>query len=476
MLSGIVLDRPGLALLCFCFGFARLTPARSHKCKANPHPKRKKAVPSGPIRIGPAPQPATPAGTARNQGSSTRMNQAPRLQDLPRTAALLCLEVERFCLHDLALPRGSSLVLALSGGADSTALALILTLLAPRLNLTLHGLSINHGLRPEAADDAAHAQSTCRTLGIPCAVRKADVQGFAARCRMGEEEAGRALRYALLEEERQAVDARFIALGHHREDLSEDILLRLVRGTGWPALGGMPARDDNRRLLRPLLHCCPSALKDLLRHCGFDWCEDASNQSTAYRRNRLRLQVLPLLRAENPALDRTLGHMRQLADLDRAYWQQTLDEALRKNPWHMEETPHAGQTSPNEPPPPAALTLPRALLRALPAAARLRLYMRAVQQLCSAVGMKTESEDGPHCENETPQAATSGQARAATLLALDQALEQGRGNTRFQLPGGIEAHLKGGGIRFYRSGPPAHAPGAPRLAARRAGGQTHPIK
>ena len=265
---------------------------------------------------------------------------------------------------------------------------------------------------------------------------------------MGEEEAGRALRYALLEEERQAVDAQFIALGHHREDLSEDILLRLVRGTGWPALGGMPARDDNRRLLRPLLHCCPSALKDLLRHCGFDWCEDASNQSTAYRRNRLRLQVLPLLRAENPALDRTLGHMRQLADLDRAYWQQTLDEALRKNPWHMEETPHAGQTSPNEPPPPAALTLPRALLRALPAAARLRLYMRAVQHLCSAA----DAEEDSLSDNMAQQSAATGQARAATLLALDQALQQGRGNTLFQLPGGIEAHLKSGSVRFLRSG------------------------
>ena len=376
------------------------------------------------------------------------MNQPPRLQDLPRASALLCLEVERFCLRHLALPRGSSLVLALSGGADSTALALILSLLAPRLDLQLRGLSINHGLRPEAADDAAHAQKTCCILGMPCAVREADVQGFAARCRMGEEEAGRALRYALLEEERQASGAHFIALGHHREDLSEDILLRLVRGSGWPALGGMPARDDKRRLLRPLLHCCPSALKDLLRHCGFDWCEDASNQSTAYRRNRLRLQVLPLLRAENPALDRSMGHMWQFAELDRAYWQETLDAALRDNPWRMEETARDAQLGLNGQQAHATLTLPRALLRSLPAAARLRLYMRAVQHLCSAA----DAEEDSLSDNMAQQSAATGQARAATLLALDQALQQGRGNTLFQLPGGIEAHLKSGSVRFLRSG------------------------
>ena len=375
------------------------------------------------------------------------MNQPPRLQDLPRASALLCLEVERFCLHHLALPRGSSLVLALSGGADSTALAAILSLLVPRLHLKLRGLSINHGLRPEAKADAAHAQKTCSILGMACAVREADVQGLAARCRMGEEEAGRTLRYALLEEERQASGAHFIALGHHREDLSEDILLRLVRGTGWPALGGMPARDDKRRLLRPLLHCAPSALKDLLRHCGLDWCEDASNQSTIYRRNRLRLQILPLLRTENPALDRSLGHLWQLADMDRTYWQETLDAALRDNPWHMEEAAHDAQAGLNGQAR-TALTLPRALLRSLPAAARLRLYMRAVQQLCSA----PDAEDDGLPDSMAQQIATTGQARAATLLALDHALEQGRGNTLFQLPGGIEAHLKGGSVRFLRSG------------------------
>ena len=365
------------------------------------------------------------------------MNQIPSLQSLPRASALLCLEVERFCLCQLALPKGASLVLAVSGGADSTALALILSLLAPRLDLRLSALSVNHGLRPEAQVDAAHAHTVCQALGMPCTLRTSNVKDFAASRHMGEEEAGRTVRYALLEEERKARNAHFIALGHHRQDLSEDIVLRLVRGAGWPSLGGMPARDDARCLLRPLLTCAPDDLRQLLRHCGLDWREDASNQSLDYRRNRLRLQALPLLRAENPALDRTLGHMWQLANLDRAYWEKTLDDALAAHPW--QETTTDGQ---NGLPALAALTLPRALLRPLHSAARLRLYMRALQHLCS--GSKAMGATG----TPAPPPSTSPQARSSTLLALDEALTQGRGNTRFQLPGGIVAHLKGGGVTF----------------------------
>ncbi len=369
------------------------------------------------------------------------MNQMPNLQSLPRASALLCLEVERFCLRQLALPKGASLVLAVSGGADSTALALILSLLAPRLNLRLSALSVNHGLRPEADEDAAHALAVCHALGMHCTVRAADVRGFAASRHMGEEEAGRAVRYALLEEERVAQNAHFIALGHHCQDLSEDIVLRLVRGAGWPSLGGMPARDDARCLLRPLLACEPDDLRQLLRQCGLGWREDASNQSLDYRRNRLRLQTLPLLRAENPSLDRTLGHMWQLANLDRDYWEKTLDEALAANPW-QEMTNERQDGLPAL----AALTLPRALLRPLHPAARLRLYMRALQHLCSS-SKAVISTGAP----ALPPHSTSAQARASTLLALDEALTQGRGNTRFQLPGGIEAHLKGGGVTFTRA-------------------------
>ena len=378
----------------------------------------------------------------------------PTLQNLPPAAARLCLEVERFCLTRLGLAHGARLLLALSGGADSTALALILRLLAPRLGLTLHALSIDHGLRQESAEDTEFTLQLCRNLDIPCAVRQADVRGMTESSGIGIEDAARRLRYALLEQERAAVGADFIALGHHAGDVSEDVLLRLTRGTGWPALGGMVARDDGRRLLRPMLATDPQALRQLLDQCGIGWREDASNQSRDFKRNRLRLDVLPLLREENPSLDRTLHDLWQMARLDEDYWNTALDAALAAHPW----VESGGGNSPAEKAGAAdapSLTLPAALLAGLHPAARLRLYMRAVRWLCRPAG------DGGCAEAESTGCVGSGgntenmvqlhgQARARTLLALDDALASGRGNTRFQLPGGLEAYLKGGSIVFRR--------------------------
>lgn len=351
------------------------------------------------------------------------MNSLPELRSLPPASARLCLVVERFCLRRLEIPRGTRLVLALSGGADSTALACILYILSPRLRLDLFALTINHGLRPEADADARCARDLCAQLGIPCVQRHADVTGLASSNGWSLEEAGRHARYALLEEERRARRADFVALGHHNGDLSEDVLLRLTRGTGWPALGGMAARDDGRHLLRPLLFTRPQALRELLRQCGIAWRDDASNDSPAFTRNRLRHNVLPLLRAENPSLDRSMAALWQLAQWDADYWEKILSEALAAHPW--QEEAHDGHP---------CLILPRALLAALHPAARLRLYLKVVRLLIG----RTSGE-------------SSGQARSRTLLDLDAALREGRGNTRFQLPGGIEAALKGGAMRFSRT-------------------------
>lgn len=349
----------------------------------------------------------------------------PTLQQLNPAHARLCLGVERFCRRELALAPGSRLLLALSGGADSTALALLMRLLAPRLKLSLFALCVDHLLRPESAEDARHVEALCRWLGIPCRVRREDVGACARAWGCGLEDAGRKVRYALLEEERLAVNADWIVLGHHAGDLAEDVLLRLTRGAGWPGLAGMAAKDVGRRVLRPLLFTDPEALRDLLRALGIGWREDASNQHRTFRRNRLRLEVLPLLRRENPALDRSFVTLHQLGEIDGDFWEGLLDAALGAHPWQEVESDEG-----------PGLLLPRALLAGLHPAARLRLYVRALRALGATSGAQ-------------------GQARGATLLALDEALRQGRGNTRFQLPGGIEAMLRRGSITFKKS---AHSP------------------
>ena len=158
------------------------------------------------------------------------------IHDLSPASARLCLSVERF-LRGLGVNRGERLVAAVSGGADSLALVLVLHILALRLDLRISALTVDHGLLPEAASIAARVVEQCAALGVDCGSQKADVSGLAVKERLGIEEAGRKLRYRLLEEERSAKGAQYIALGHHRADLAEDVLMRLARH--WLArLGG----------------------------------------------------------------------------------------------------------------------------------------------------------------------------------------------------------------------------------------------
>lgn len=341
------------------------------------------------------------------------MIPVPELQMFPSRLTRLCLDVDRFCRDSLKMADGKTWLLAVSGGADSTALLCIMVSLAPRHDWQLHVATVDHHLRPESAGDAAFVAGLCRDWRIPCRILTADVPRLARQDGLGTEEAARLARYALLEQTRRTCGATAILLGHHRSDVAEDQMLRFLRGTGWPALGGMRAEDAKRHLLRPLLRTDNRALKDLLQHCGIIWREDASNADTRYTRNRLRHTILPLLRQENPRLEEACLNLWELAGIDGDYWQQELERQLARTPW--QEVP-------------GSITLPRAVLRGTHAALRLRLYHRVVARLARLSG---------------------GQARSATLLALDQAWQEGRGGTTFQLPGNIMAHLKGGSIRFY---------------------------
>jgi tRNA(Ile)-lysidine synthase len=334
-----------------------------------------------------------------------------KLQDLSPADARLCLGVERFITGELGLSLANRcLLLAVSGGADSLALLHILHVLRPRLLLELHVMVADHALRPHSGVEAEGVRELCSGLGIGCTVRRLAVAEYAAAHGLGLEEAGRVLRYAALEEARARLGAAWIATGHQLEDLGEDVLLRLLRGTGWPGLGGMPAVDGRRHLLRPLLLTPARDLRDLLRRCGIVWFEDASNSDQNFRRNRVRHAVWPLLLAESPRLAEHIAHLWRIARADGAYWDARLASVL------PEETS-------------VVIHLDGMVLKKLEQAERLRLYMRAISRLSREHG--------------------SGQGRATTLFALDAAWSAGRGNTRFQFPGGIRAEVRQGGVHFF---------------------------
>jgi len=326
-----------------------------------------------------------------------------RLRDLPPRLAKLCLAVEAFLVRECAhQARGVTWLAGFSGGPDSTALLVILHLLAPRLGADLVAAHLDHGLRPESGAEAARAAALCRELGIPCTTARVDVAALARERGLGIEDAGRQARHAFFDSLRQGRPALWVALGHQLDDLATDQLMRLSRGAGWPALGGMTALDPVRRLVRPLLLTPRRDLVTLVETLGLPTVHDPSNDDPAFTRNRVAQGLLSGLAAENPRHLEAAARLWRQARLDANFFEAAL-------------------------PGPADPTfLPTELLAGLHPALRPRLYRRALTAL------------GP------------GQALADTLRALDAAFSRRATGRRFQFPGGKTGRITRLGIVFER--------------------------
>ena len=195
-------------------------------------------------------------------------------------------------------------IVAVSGGADSLALLHILD--AIDLSLNLVAVYIDHGLRPE---ETPHEQKTimdsCLALKIPFEARPVNVRKLVASGKNSLEEAARILRYRALEVVRQEHGAKLVAVGHTADDQVEEFFIRLIRGSSSKGLSGMRTKRDH--IVRPLLFEHKSLLVDFLSERGVDWCLDSSNLDRQFLRNRVRLDLLPLLEEKfNPALRKTI--------------------------------------------------------------------------------------------------------------------------------------------------------------------------
>lgn len=194
---------------------------------------------------------------------------------------------------DFSAARGKRLLIALSGGADSVALAVLLAEAREDCALTLYAAHVDHGIRPESAGDAEFCRALCQRLDIPYDCVRLDVPRLARESGEGLESAARRLRYAQLRRFRAEVGADLIALAHHMDDQAETVLMHLGRGAGTGGAGGMRALADD--LWRPLLGCRKSELTAHLRARGFGWREDSTNAVADNPRNAIRLHVLPEL-------------------------------------------------------------------------------------------------------------------------------------------------------------------------------------
>ena len=203
------------------------------------------------------------------------------------------------------LPPGGTVLCAVSGGADSMCLLSLLADLAPRRGFTLAAGHFDHRLRPSSGREADFVRAWCEGRGIPFYLGGGDVAARAKETGAGIEETARAMRYAFLQAQAQALGGAHIATAHTADDNGETLLLHLVRGSGLQGLTGIAPRRGN--IVRPLLTVTRGEIMDYLDVHGVPHVEDESNGDTRYARNFIRREVMPLLKTLNPNLTRRLN-------------------------------------------------------------------------------------------------------------------------------------------------------------------------
>ena len=360
----------------------------------------------------------------------------------PHPAVAAVRVAVRRSVADLA--PGSRILVACSGGADSTALAAATAFEAPRAGLQAGAVTVDHGLQSGSDERATAVADVLRGLGLrPVRAVRVDVSGPG-----GPEAAARRARYAALDEAADRLGACAVLLGHTRDDQAETVLLGLARGSGARSLAGMPPRSvRGGRYRRPLLALTRSTTEAACEAEGLRPWADPHNSDPSYARSRVRHQVLPMLERElgpgvAAALARTADLLRDDADAldawaDRAYAECVLDQVLegRDNEGWDNQGREAGvgpgptgrATTDGEGASPA-LGLAVDRLEALPAGVRRRVLRRAAL----AAGCPGTDLFAVH------------------VAALESLVTQWHGQAWVDLPGSVRVTRRDGQLRLRR--------------------------
>ena len=224
------------------------------------------------------------------------------------------------------------ILVAVSGGADSVALLCMMH----EQGTDIAALHCNFHLRGEESErDERFVSDLCQKLHIPLHVKHFDTRSYADEHHISIEMAARELRYTWFEEKRQELRAEDIAVAHHRDDQAETVLLNLIRGTGLRGLSGMHPRSGH--IVRPLLNWSRQDILDYLSRIGQDFITDSTNLERDALRNRIRLDVMPLLREINP---QAAGHIADTARIVAEalpYYRQGVDMSTDLSPTTLHE-------------------------------------------------------------------------------------------------------------------------------------------
>ena len=224
-------------------------------------------------------------------------------------------KVERFIREHCLLEQGDKVLVAISGGADSVALLLVLH----GLGYNCEAIHCNFHLRSDESNrDEQFTRELCERLGVTLYIAHFDTRAYAQEKSISIEMAAREQRYATFEERRIATGAKAVAVAHHRDDSAETMLLNLTRGTGIKGLRGI--QPKNGHIIRPLLCVGRDEIIEYLNWRGEGYVTDSTNLASDYTRNKIRLEIIPKLAEINPSILATLATTAQrISDAEKIY-------------------------------------------------------------------------------------------------------------------------------------------------------------
>ena len=214
---------------------------------------------------------------------------------------------------------GETVLVGVSGGVDSLALLYCLHTLRNQLKCALHVAHLDHCFRSDSAADAEFVREHADRLNLPISVEKVDVPQLMRQQKLSAEAAARKVRYQFYEDVSRQIGATKIALGHHSSDQAETFLMHLLRGAGSTGLKGMlPVRDG--KFIRPLLNFSRPEIEAFVAAPGLQPRQDSTNLNSNYLRNRLRLELIPLLEQfYNPNIQNALNQTAELLRVESDY-------------------------------------------------------------------------------------------------------------------------------------------------------------
>ena len=238
--------------------------------------------------------------------------------------------IQHFIEENNLFALNGKVLVALSGGADSVALLRVLI----DLGYTCECAHCNFHLRGEESDrDEQFVCSLCQEHQIPLHVKHFETESYAKEKQISIEMAARELRYAWFEELRKETKANVIAVAHHRDDSVETFLLNLIRGTGINGLKGIQVKNGN--IVRPLLETSREDILNYLVFLNQDYVTDSTNFQDEYMRNKIRLNILPMMKEMNPSIMESIQDTAQkLADVANIYNQnrkEILEISIQEN-------------------------------------------------------------------------------------------------------------------------------------------------